>query len=124
MGNDLLSMSAAGSAVVLLWLLLYPVTRDRFSARWQYRVLKAALFCFLFPGRACLRLWAAVRSAVSIPPAVSPAPPLPLAPLAPETFPPVTPLPTGGLPPLLALRFLTILWAVGAGALLAYKLVS
>ena len=56
MVNDLLSMAAAGSAVFLLWLALYPLTRERFPARWHYCALKASLFFLLFPIRPCLRL--------------------------------------------------------------------
>ncbi|MHB8062436.1 MAG: M56 family metallopeptidase [Ruminiclostridium sp.] len=47
--SDLLAMSLAGSAVVVLMLLLRPVTVKIFPAKWQYRIGKMAIAFFLIP---------------------------------------------------------------------------
>jgi beta-lactamase regulating signal transducer with metallopeptidase domain len=47
--SNLLVMSSAGSAAVLLVLLLGPVTEKYFPAKRQYQIWKAALFFFLVP---------------------------------------------------------------------------
>ena len=131
MVNDLLSMAAAGSAVFLLWQALYPLTRERFPARWHYCALKASLFFLLFPIRPCLRLLE--RLAIPAPSAgISPA-----EPLSPGTIlPAATPAPSADVGPSFtqtapsfsltveATELLTVLWAIGAAALLTYKLTT
>jgi len=47
--NNLLAMTVAGSAVVVLMLLLRPVTAKCFPAVWQYRIGKMAIVFFLVP---------------------------------------------------------------------------
>ena len=47
--NDLLAMSLAGSAVVVLMLLLRPITVKIFPSKWQYRMGKTAMAFFLLP---------------------------------------------------------------------------
>lgn len=47
--SNLLSMTVAGSVIVGLLLLIRPVTAKIFSARWQYRIGKMAIFFFLVP---------------------------------------------------------------------------
>lgn len=130
MVNDLLSMAAAGSAVFLLWLALYPLTRERFPARWHYCALKASLFFLLFPIRPCLRLLE--RLTIPTPSAgISPA-----EPLSPGAVLPAAVTPSVGTVPQLypdapsfsltveAMKLLAVLWAIGAAALLTYKLTT
>lgn len=130
MVNDLLSMAAAGSAVFLLWQALYPLTRERFPARWHYCALKASLFFLLFPIRPCLRLLE--RLAIPAPSAgISPA-----EPLSPGAVLPAAVTPSVGTVPQLypdapsfsltveAMKLLAVLWAIGAAALLTYKLTT
>jgi len=47
--SGLLAMSAGGSAVVGLMMLLRPVTAKIFPAKWQYRIGKMAIAFFLIP---------------------------------------------------------------------------
>lgn len=130
MVNDLLSMAAAGSAVFLLWLALYPLTRERFPARWHYCALKASLFFLLFLIRPCLRLLE--RLTIPTPSAgISPA-----EPLSPGAVLPAAVTPSVGTVPQLypdapsfsltveAMKLLAVLWAIGAAALLTYKLTT
>lgn len=67
----LVAMMLSGSGAFALWRLQLIFTRERFSARWQYGLLKAALVFFLLPVGA---VWAALpgtETAESLPPAVS-----------------------------------------------------
>lgn len=47
--SNLLAMSLAGSAIVVLMLLLRPVTAKIFPAKWQYRIGKMSIAFFLIP---------------------------------------------------------------------------
>lgn len=130
--NTLVNMSLAGSSVLILWLLAAGVWKDRLPAPWHYRILKLSLFFFLVP---VVRLApAAARLLASL----APAPALP-APAAPGPLPTVTAIPAAASPrpsspvpspapqpePFAlspeALRALTVIWAVGAAAVLLYK---
>jgi beta-lactamase regulating signal transducer with metallopeptidase domain len=130
MVNDLLSMAAAGSVIFLLWLALYPLTRERFSARWHYCALKVVLFFLLFPIRPFLRLWTHLaaffapattfQTESTIAGADLPAVVLPAADIASEL-----PQPAPSLSLTTAdLKLLVILWTAGAAVLLAYKLTA
>lgn len=44
-----MSMSIAGSVVLILYILLKPITKKIFSAKWRYNVLQISLFFFLIP---------------------------------------------------------------------------
>lgn len=47
--NLLFVMSLSGSAVMLLYGLIYPLTKRYFSLTWRYRILKMAIFFYLVP---------------------------------------------------------------------------
>lgn len=129
MFKALFSMSLAGTAVVLAWLVLCRLAGNRFSARWQYRMLKLALAFLLVPVGAALHALRAV-----VPAAPVPTPALPLSPIIPEAAIPALPMPTPP-PPVISLTapsawtitadtaaLLVMVWAIGAVGMLAYKL--
>lgn len=47
--NLLFTMSAAGSIVVVFYILLYPITKGCFSPKWRYCMLKMAIVFYLIP---------------------------------------------------------------------------
>ena len=49
MAECLLGMMLTGSGAYLLWAAQCRVTGERFSARWQYRLLKVVMGFFLLP---------------------------------------------------------------------------
>lgn len=90
MTECLIAMALAGSGAYLLWRALLPLTRERFSARWQYGFLKTVLAFFLLPvGLLGASLGLALPAAASgvpdpsdIPPGLTaPAPPSPVDPV-------------------------------------------
>lgn len=137
MMNTLAGMGLAGSAVLALWLLADRVLKDRMPARWHYRILKISLFFFLVPagrllslaGRALRALRPSPGAAVTAPAAVPAAPRIPVAvlPQAPAAAPNLpAPVPASAPEPFAltpeALKVLAAVWALGAAAMLAYKL--
>lgn len=138
MMNTLVGMGAAGSSVLLLWLLLFRALGERLPARWYYRMLKAALFFLLVPvgcltplldrtvsALAPVSAPAANPGPVALPgpsgiPAISLIPPSPfpaqLSPLLPDTPSPLPFSLSAG-----ALRLLAVIWAAGAAAVLVCK---
>ena len=134
MTEYLFAMLLTGSGVYLLWRLLLPVTEKRFSARWQYGLLKLALAFFLLPVGPLLAPLGISPSAP--PPSVSP-PALsegslsPAAPAAPagahltEAAEILTPR-SGNSPAVegssAAVPLLTALWLLGAAVLGGWEL--
>lgn len=50
MRNSILfMMSLSGSAVFILYILIYPIAKRFFTVKWRYDILKLALLFFLFP---------------------------------------------------------------------------
>lgn len=47
--NLLFMMTVAGSIVVILYILIYPISRRYFSLTWRYSLLKIAIIFYLFP---------------------------------------------------------------------------
>lgn len=45
----LLNMSLSGSVVVFIWLILYPLCKQKFSQKWHMNILKIGLLFFLAP---------------------------------------------------------------------------
>ena len=45
----LFMMSLSGSAVFILYILIYPIAKRFFTVKWRYDILKLALLFFLFP---------------------------------------------------------------------------
>ncbi len=45
----LFMMSLSGSAVFILYILIYPIAKRFFTVKWRYNILKLALLFFLFP---------------------------------------------------------------------------
>lgn len=138
MMNTLLSMGAAGSSVLLLWLLLSRTLGERLPARWYYRMLKASLFFLLIPvGRLAqlLERAASALTPVSAPaaspgfaglPVSSGTPAITLIPTSPSPAPPSTILPETLSPIPLSLsagasRLLTVFWIAGAASVLVCK---
>lgn len=124
--NTLLSMSLASGAVLALCLTADRLLGIRLPARWNYRMLKAALFFLLVPvGRLALRLPASALGPVlpkTVPAPAGPAlSPLPAAP----QIPPVRMPETGeiALTPD-AFRLLALLWGIGAAAAILWSLTS
>lgn len=128
----LLRTALTGSAVTLAWMAVNALLGKRLPALWHYRVLKLALFLFLVP------VWPLASLAAKLPAKLAPAAPvtapevtlapqipvtaLPTAPTAPAA--PAAPLP-GTAPVALSvdlLQLLTAVWAIGAAAVLGYKL--
>lgn len=134
MMNTLLGMGLAGGAVLALWLPASRLLKNRLPARWHYRILKTSLFFFLVPVGRLLPLAGRALSALRPAPAAIPGPvPVPTAPDIPVAVPPRVPVtapavsvPTPVPAPLSVtaetLRLLAVVWAVGAAAMLAYKL--
>lgn len=132
MMNTLANMGLAGSAVLLLWLLASKLLKNRLPARWHYRILKTSLFFFLVPVGRLLPL--AERALAALAPAPAPAAPapapvqavphIPVAVIPQITAPAPAPAPTPEPFALSAedLRVLAVLWALGAAAMLLYKL--
>lgn len=134
MMNTLAGMGLAGGAVLALWLPASRLLKNRLPARWHYRILKTSLFFFLVPVGRLLPLMGRALSALRPAPAAIPAPaPVPAVPDIPVAVPPRVPVtaPAVSVPasvpaPLSVtaetLRLLAVVWAVGAAAMLVYKL--
>lgn len=136
MMNTLLGMGLAGGAVLVLWLAASRLLKNRLPARWHYRILKTSLFFFLVPVGRLLPLAGRALSALRPAPAAIPAPapvqtvpdiPVAVLPRVPVTAPAVSvPAPAPAPEPFSVtaetLRLLAVVWAVGATAMLAYKL--
>lgn len=132
MMNTLVSMGLAGSAVLLLWLPASRVLKNRLPARWHYRILKTSLFFFLVPvgrllpltGRALAALTPAPVPAAPAPAPVQTVPNIPVAVIPQITAPVPAPAPAPEPFALSAegLRVLAAVWALGAAAMLLYKL--
>lgn len=132
MMNALLSMSLAGSAVLLLWRLVSKLLGDRLPARWHYRILKTGLLFLLVPvgplAAALPSLWKALSPAptpVVMTPTLSPGIPGTVLPHpVPSVSVPAAPAtptaPSLSLSPE-ALSLLAVIWVAGAAAVLLRK---
>lgn len=125
----LLRTALTGSAVTLSWLAVNALLGKRLPALWHYRVLKLALFLFLVP------VWALAALAAKLTANLAPAAPVTAPELTPAPQIPVTVLPVAPVSPAAPLpeaapvalsvdlfQVLTAVWAIGAAAVLGYKL--
>ncbi|SFP89642.1 Signal transducer regulating beta-lactamase production, contains metallopeptidase domain [Oscillibacter sp. PC13] len=128
--DALFRLTLSGSAAVLAWGLVHLAGRGRLPARWEYRILKCSLLFMLIPvGRLAASVgkwlsgWIAAAPAAAIPTsapsALLPAVPTPAIP-SPAPFPEAAAA-SFFLPPQV-FSLLTVLWAIGAAGVLAYKL--
>lgn len=125
----LLRTALTGSAVTLAWLAVNALLGKRLPALWHYRVLKLALFLFLVPvwPLASLAAKLPARLAFTAPvtaPEAAPAPQIPVTALPTAPAVPAAPLPETA-PVALSVdlfQILTAVWAIGAAAVLGYKL--
>ncbi|WP_298033791.1 M56 family metallopeptidase [uncultured Dysosmobacter sp.] len=124
--DGLLRTALPGSAVVLAWLAADALLEKRLPALWHYRVLKLALFLFLVPvwPLAALTAKLAARPAPAVPVAIPELLPVPQLPVT--VLPAVPTVPTPEIAPVALsvdlMQVLTVVWAVGAAAVLGYKL--
>lgn len=125
----LLRTALTGSAVTLSWLAVNALLGKRLPALWHYRVLKLALFLFLVP------VWTLAALAAKLTANLAPAAPVTAPELTPAPQIPVTVLPAAPVSPAAPLpeaapvalsvdlfQVLTAVWAIGAAAVLGYKL--
>lgn len=118
-----------GSAVTLAWLAANALLGKRLPALWHYRVLKLALLLFLVP------VWPLAALAAALPAKLAPAAPVTVPELTPAPQIPVTALPAAPVSPTVPVevaapvalsvdlfQVLTAVWAIGAAAVLGYKL--
>lgn len=49
MKNIILTMSLAGSIIIIIYIILYPLIKYRFKAQWKYNILKLSLVFYLLP---------------------------------------------------------------------------
>ena len=136
--NAILTMSLTGSAVMLTWLVAGRLFQKRLSAIWHDRFLRVSLFFMLVP---LGPLWEYIKSSfwifvsgntVEIPPVMQTTPvitPSPVIGMLAPTIPTVTPeLPAAPAVPHTVsvspglFQILTVIWLLGAAAMLVYKL--
>ena len=136
--NAILTMGLTGSAVMLTWLVAERLFRTRLSAVWHDRFLRVALFFMLVP---LGPLWKCVQASfwtfvsgntVEVPPVMQTAPvitPSPVIGVLTPGIPTITPeLPAAPAVPHTVsvspdlFQMLTVIWFMGAAAMLGYKL--
>ncbi|MDO4316150.1 MAG: M56 family metallopeptidase [Oscillospiraceae bacterium] len=127
--DGLLRTALTGSAVTLAWTAANALHGKHLPALWHYRVLKLALLLFLVPVWPLAALAAEALTALSpgLPvttTGIAPAPQIPVTALPPAAVSPAAPM-AQAAPAALSvdlIQILTAVWAVGAAAVLAYKL--
>lgn len=125
----LLRTALPGSAVTLAWLAVNALQGKRLPALWHYRMLKLALFLFLVPvwplAALAAKLLAAPAATVPGPmPEGMQTPQIPVMTLPAEPVVPAAPV-AETAPVALSVNLfqvLTVVWAIGAAAMLGYKL--
>lgn len=125
----LLRTALTGSAVTLAWMAVNALLGKRLPALWHYRMLKLALLLFLVPvwPLAALAAEAAAKPNSVLPASAAKGMPSPQIPVTALPAAPVSPaIPAAEAAPVALsvdlFQILTAVWAIGAAAVLGYKL--